>query len=1105
MRNPASTCSGVIPAAPSVSNKWTLSQMAFDSQRAPFTTTRAEYFMSDPKVAHSPRLIRNPEVSIILPTYCRGNNGLLGRAIDSVLSQTFSSFELIVMDDGSTDGTAELVAGYTKVDDRIVHVRHDQNCGLPALRVNEGLMMARGDMCAYQFDDDQWTETFLATMSGALQREPGFEIAYGRCKFSFEGEETVLGGPFNYSQLVEGNFIANNSLIHRRSVFERLGGYDMHLVMRRLCDWDLWLRWGRDAAFLFVDEVVSYVEGGKAESIGRTIDSDSLTARAHMALDRRAALLPATLKSYVIDGLEHLKHLGERRLDEVWRRQVAPYQARLRHTRTAVRPSWIRPLHVVVVKAHFDTTIDITISNFKELIAADFLFTFVPQSQADETVIGCADVLLLHRTIDHHAQSLQQIAKKLRKPVIFLMDDDLTSLHELGGEFSYLAPGAPCRIALEEIIRAADLVITYSPPMRESIQILNPCNVLLETNIQRRWLATAKCKISEQTSESTERPLRIGFAGGGARRDELALLWPSIVAASVALGARAEFHFWGLRLDGLDQLQSPYFCEPFTYSYEQYLGRLTTGGFDVMIAPLFGEKRAKRAKCPIKFLEITAAGAIGVYSDVEPYRVVVDGVTGIKCQNTVESWTAAILRAAELSPVERNRLVDQAMQVIEENYTSEIQAPRVVATMEAAVLHGLLNGCASGKPRIAYFCHSPYLAGAENNLLRHAALAQAFQFEPLLVLPSHSAAMAEEIQRSATALGIAIVYLPLMVETEADGSRELDHSAIAEIRKWLQRNRIALVHSVTLMREVGKAAQGLGIPHVASLYATNSQGRATFDHCDVVHSDSFLYANRWGNVLGAPVRRIMSYVPDEYFRDESSPPAGELTIGIFGTLQPRKGQLQAVEAVGLLKSQTGQHVRLRLYGYDHFYPDYLAACENMAGRYGISDLVSFRGFVPDHKAALREVDVLLCASDWESIPLTILEAMAGCHLVVAPNVGGIGEILSPRTGILMPDNTAASIFNALAALLKLSTDEWKKKTSLAREVINEECSKYQVSAEIFRLYREAATRHPSKSERAPERHTQDAPLFTGNYEALELLRSQLHQINAGLIRTNGGH
>lgn len=1070
---------------------------------------RAEYFMHDPKIVHSPKLIRNPEVSIILPTYCRGSNGLLQRAIDSILAQEFSNFELIVMDDGSTDATADLLGAYVKADDRVIHVRHDDNCGLPALRVNEGLLMARGEICAYQFDDDQWSGSFLARMTQELRTNPGIEVAYGRSQFSFEGKTLILGRPFNYSQLIEGNFISNNSLVHRRSVFERLGGYDMHLVMRRLCDWDLWLRWGRDATFLYVDELGSIVEGGRAESLGRTVAADAFAARAHMTVDRRVALQPPRLKSYIVDDLDHLKHLGEHRVENIWRQQVAPYQSRFDNRRSVARFPYAKPLHVLVVKAHFDTTIDITISNFVEYLADEVLFTFVPQLQVDEQAILCADIVLLHRTIDNHAQTLQQIAAKHNKPVVFMMDDDLLSLHEVAEEFSYLAPGTPCRNALESMIQTADLVITYSGLIDESVRGLNSRSVLLETNIQRRWLDTAKGRLEKEASESSPRPLKIGFAGGSARRDELAMLWPAIVDASRTLGPRAEFYFWGLMPDGLEDLQSPYYCEPFSYSYNHYLHRLTTGGFDVMIVPLFGEKRAKRAKCPIKFLETTAAGAIGVYSDVDPYRAVTEGSSGIKCQNTIESWVAAILKAASLPVEERKRLIHNAIQVIEQAYTTEAQAPRVAATWEAAALHGLLKKNRLRKPRIAYFCHSPYLAGAETNLLRHATLAQEFQFEPYLVLPNVAKDMDEELQQRAASLGIAIAYLPVTVETEADVPRGLDESATEEIQSWIRQHRIALVHSVTLMREVSAAATHLGIPHVASLYATNSQDRAGFQHCDVIHSDSFVYANRWGDVLDTPVRRIMSYVPDEYFTSQSSPiEADKLTVAIFGTLQPRKGQLQAVEAIGLLKNQHGIRIHLRLYGYDHFYPNYVRECEDMAERHGVSDLVSFCGFVPDHAAALREVDVLLCASDWESIPLTILEAMAGGHLVIAPDVGGIGEIVSNRTGVVMADNTASSICQAFITILKLTLDERSKKTNLARRVIRQECSKYKVAAELFRLYRHAGT--VQSSERIPhgsrlETVTRSLQLpDDGAIEALEALRSRLHGINSDFtIKSNG--
>src|SRR5262245_55477504 len=76
-----------------------------------------------------------PEVSVVLPTWRRNAGGFLRRALESVLSQSFRDLELIVVDDGSTDGSRELVLDLQKRDPRIVYVRHEINSGLPALRV----------------------------------------------------------------------------------------------------------------------------------------------------------------------------------------------------------------------------------------------------------------------------------------------------------------------------------------------------------------------------------------------------------------------------------------------------------------------------------------------------------------------------------------------------------------------------------------------------------------------------------------------------------------------------------------------------------------------------------------------------------------------------------------------------------------------------------------------------------------------------------------------------------------------------------------------------------------------------------------------------------
>lgn len=1052
-------------------------------------------------------------VSVVLPTYSRAESGLLARAIDSVLGQTFQSFELIVMDDGSTDGTADLLADYTKVDDRVIHVRHENNSGLPALRVNEGLVLGRGRYCAYQFDDDRWTPDALQTLVGELEKQSEYAVAYGKSEVSLDEQVWVIGEQFNYSKLLSGNYIANNSLIHRRAVFEQFGGYDMHLVMRRLCDWDLWLRWGRQVRFLFVDHLVSLVDAAMEGSLGKTVHFDALTARAHMARNRDRLLTPGKLNGYDLNSLEHLQHLGKRKLNEIWRHLVAPFQSRHREIWMKVAPESDKRIHVLVTKANFDTAVDITINNFQELLAADFAFTFIPQAQVDEAAIRSSDILLLHRTIDLHACDLLRIAKKYGKSVAFLMDDDLLTFHELSEEFSYLAPGALCRGALEKLICDADVVVTYSQLMQQSVALLNPRHVRLETNVREHWLENTKTKLAAAIGDepaSVKKTIKIAFAGGGARKEEFAVLWPAIVEVSRQMESLVEFHFWGFAPKGLDELVSPNYCENFTYSYEEYLSRVADSNFDVMIVPLFDEHKAKRAKCPIKFLEIAVAGAVGVYSDVEPYQVVKDGVTGFKCENTIEAWTAAILKAVKLSARQRHDICAASLEQVMLTYTSERQASRVSATFEAALLHSSLNrSLETGKPRIAYFCHSPYLGGAENHLLRHALIAQYFQFEPILVLPASTMSMQEEMLRRASEAGIRVAYLPLFIETDVNKDRALDEMIVNQVSAWLLNNQISLVHSVTLMRELGVAARRIGIPHISSLYATNSTERSSVEHCNAVHSDSLLYANQWAHVLDVPSRCILSFVPEEYFHAglTAKRTAGgggrgnNLRVGVFGTLQERKGQKQAVEAIGMLYFQHGIVMSLDVYGYDHFFPDYLEECKAIAEKYGVGDFIKFHGFVQNTASVLSEIDIVLCSSDWESLPQVILEGMAARRLVVSPPVGGVAEVLSEKTGVVIRNNSAVEICGGLLRAARLDVKDMECRLELAQKVVESECTKYSVATSLFQLYRFANTQLPktSRSFDGAVAEPIKTSLFQGEGElvgALERVRNQLHELNS---------
>lgn len=137
---------------------------------------KVKEFIKDEVIYKSINLIESPIVSIILPTYCRGDNGLLERAIKSVINQSFTNWELIIVDDGSKDNTREIIEELMKKDNRVVYIRNEFNSGLPALRVNQGIIKARGKYIAYQFDDDEWYENMLQDLYNEIKKKNKIDL-----------------------------------------------------------------------------------------------------------------------------------------------------------------------------------------------------------------------------------------------------------------------------------------------------------------------------------------------------------------------------------------------------------------------------------------------------------------------------------------------------------------------------------------------------------------------------------------------------------------------------------------------------------------------------------------------------------------------------------------------------------------------------------------------------------------------------------------------------------------------------------------------------------------------------------------------------------------
>ncbi|KQT56195.1 hypothetical protein ASG52_24275 [Methylobacterium sp. Leaf456] len=195
------------------------------------------------RIARSESAPQTDLVSVVMPVFNRET--IVGEALRSVLDQTYRNFELLIVDDGSTDGSADVAKSFD--DPRIRLIELPQNGGVSAAR-NAGLRAASGLFVAYLDSDNIWSPHYLACMLDAFRTAPEATTAYaGQEVWEYlphldcDEFRFLRAAPFNRSRLERRNFIDLNVFMHRRGCYNELGGFDES--MRRLVDWELILRY----------------------------------------------------------------------------------------------------------------------------------------------------------------------------------------------------------------------------------------------------------------------------------------------------------------------------------------------------------------------------------------------------------------------------------------------------------------------------------------------------------------------------------------------------------------------------------------------------------------------------------------------------------------------------------------------------------------------------------------------------------------------------------------------------------------------------------------------------------------------------------------------
>jgi glycosyltransferase involved in cell wall biosynthesis len=171
-------------------------------------------------------------VSIVIPAY--NSSQYLSETIESIFSQTFSDYEVLIIDDGSTDNTAEIATRYSQKDSRI-KLLSQKNQGAAIAR-NTGMLIAKGEYIAFLDADDQWLPNKLAVHLEHFNRCPNLGISFGRVEFmSFDGQPT---SKFSNSRLFkvipehlycENLIVTPSNAVIRRAVLDSIGNFYLNL------------------------------------------------------------------------------------------------------------------------------------------------------------------------------------------------------------------------------------------------------------------------------------------------------------------------------------------------------------------------------------------------------------------------------------------------------------------------------------------------------------------------------------------------------------------------------------------------------------------------------------------------------------------------------------------------------------------------------------------------------------------------------------------------------------------------------------------------------------------------------------------------------------
>ncbi|CAM2860556.1 glycosyltransferase family 2 protein [Campylobacter hyointestinalis] len=255
------------------------------------------------------------QFSVIIPTYNRQKE--IDISIKSVLAQTFNDFELIVVDNGSTDNTKSVVEKYINIDSRVKYI-WQENTGSPAGSRNTGIKNAIGQWVAFLDSDDYWYGNKLESVFNIIKKHQDIiAVSHYEDKMIDGKHNSILyhgddldNNNMYYQLLFKGNNLSTSAMVVRKDKLIEVGCFDERMDYFAVEDYDLWMRLSKLGKFYFIKEILGAF----------CISSNNMSGHIE--------LINNNLKTLVLNHIDELDILNKQKLKKKHAARIDYYKGR---------------------------------------------------------------------------------------------------------------------------------------------------------------------------------------------------------------------------------------------------------------------------------------------------------------------------------------------------------------------------------------------------------------------------------------------------------------------------------------------------------------------------------------------------------------------------------------------------------------------------------------------------------------------------------------------------------------------------------------------------------------------------------------------------------